>query len=307
MTSIPEFELTTIRGDEPGPKTLILAGVHGDEFEPMVAVRRLTKILCRQSIRGEVTLAPILNQSAWQQKRRTGSDGLDLARTFPGRIDGSVTERVAWAADQLIRRADYLIDMHTGGTQLRLWPLSGFLLHADLEVLERQRAMARAFNLPVVWGTDPTLNGRTLSSARDANVPAIYVEYLGAAPFCREAVHALVSGCLQTMTMLGMLEGELPASQVRYWAEDDRLGAGHLQVCHPAPHGGSFEALVDLGQLVDAGQQLGWLIEPPTSQRTASQRTAIVAGNSGRVVCLAGPRPVPTGYGLAVVAEFASV
>lgn len=39
--------------------------------------------------------------------------------------------------------------------------------------------MARAFGLPLIWGTDPTLPGRSLSVARDANVPAIYAEYLG--------------------------------------------------------------------------------------------------------------------------------
>ena len=43
--------------------------------------------------------------------------------------------------------------------------------------------MARAFNLPLIWGTDASLEGRSLSVARDAAVPAIYAEYLGGGVF----------------------------------------------------------------------------------------------------------------------------
>ena len=35
-----------------------------------------------------------------------------------------------------------------------------------------QRLMARAFNLPVVWGTDGRFKGTSLSVAREAGVPA---------------------------------------------------------------------------------------------------------------------------------------
>ena len=54
---------------------------------------------------------------------------------------------------------------------LAVLPLVGYGLHGDESVLEGQRQMARAFNLPVVWGTDASLEGRSLSVARDANPP----------------------------------------------------------------------------------------------------------------------------------------
>src|SRR5690606_15795215 len=110
---------------------------------------------------------------------RTGPDGLDLARSCPGKEQGSLTEQVAREISTLIESVDYLIDMHTGGRMYEIYPLSGYMLHPDTEVLASQRTMARAFGLPIQWGTSPYLDGRTLSVARDAGVPAIYTEYGG--------------------------------------------------------------------------------------------------------------------------------
>ncbi|HAH45285.1 MAG TPA: succinylglutamate desuccinylase, partial [Planctomycetaceae bacterium] len=52
-----------------------------------------------------------------------------------------------------------------------------YTLHSNPEILDMQRRMALALNLPVVWGTSAHLNGRSLSAARDLGVPAIYAEW----------------------------------------------------------------------------------------------------------------------------------
>lgn len=171
----------TITGHVDGPKLLITGGVHGDEFEPMAAIRRLTKLINFCSLRGEVTLVPVVNEAAFERKHRWAEDGLDLARVCPGRVDGSVTERTAYALSEMIRATEYYIDLHTGGTTLSVFPLAGYVLHKSPDILNLQRDMAMAFNLPLIWGTSGNLDGRSLSVARDANVAAIYAEYEGAA------------------------------------------------------------------------------------------------------------------------------
>lgn len=168
-----------------------------------------------------------------------------------------MTERVAHALTELIRSADYYIDLHTGGTRLRVLPLVGYMLHPDPAVRERQQRMAHAFNLPLVWGTDYRLQGRSLSVARDAGVPAIYAEYHGAAGCDPAGVDALVNGCLNVLAVLDMLNREMPPSRVEHVIEDSRAGSGHMQVCHPAPMGGFFEPAVVLGQTVKIGDPLG--------------------------------------------------
>src|ERR1043166_8081406 len=112
-----------IAGQGSGPHLLITGGVHGDEFEPPLAIRRLMQHPDLAAGRGRVTLVPVANEAAFARDQRVAEDGLDLARTCPGRADGSVTERTAWALAELIRTADYYIDLHTGGTTLSIWPL----------------------------------------------------------------------------------------------------------------------------------------------------------------------------------------
>jgi predicted deacylase len=240
-----------------GPHLLIVAGVHGDEFEPMAAVGRLWRELQSTQVGGRISLLPIVNQPAFLRGQRTAEDGLDLARTMPGRSDGSVTEQVAAALTPLIRQADYLIDLHTGGRLFRILPMAGYMLHADAAVLDAQRAMARAFNLPIIWGTTPQLEGRTLSVARDAGVPAIYVEAGGGAGFDTGAVELCVAGCLNVAGALGLIERESPTCAIEHIVEDARDKSGHLQAQHPAPVSGWYEPLARLGDRIAAGEELG--------------------------------------------------
>src|SRR5438067_896696 len=110
-----ELRSRIIVGCKPGPSLLITGGVHGDEYEPMAAVRELIQSLNPQRFCGKITLVPVVNEPAFARPSRTADDGLDLARTCPGRPNGTITQRVAHALSGLIRQADYYIDLHTGG------------------------------------------------------------------------------------------------------------------------------------------------------------------------------------------------
>ncbi len=291
-----------IAGEHPGPHLLITGGVHGDEFEPMAAVRKLSRELRPEELRGKVTLVPVVNEPAFRLGQRCGGDGLDLARTCPGRADGSVTERIAFALSQLIRSANLYIDLHTGGTRLMVLPLTGYVLHPDREVLEQQRRMARAFGLPLVWGTDPNLPGRSLSVARDADIPAIYAEYLGGGRFDPAGVVAYVNGCRNVMTEFGMLD-ERPATptQAPLVFEDSRPGSGHMQVNHPAPCEGFFESAVELGQKVQAGDLLGTICD------SLGQRVEVIRSRyTGMVIVLHTFPRIEAGVSVAVVLEVLS-
>lgn len=293
-----KIQTKTLIGSTDGPHLLLTGGVHGDEFEPMVALRRLARRLEPARLRGRVTLAPVVNVSAYRQRHRCGSDGLDLARSCPGKPDGTVTERAAHALSQLIRAADVYVDLHTGGTTLAVFPLVGYMLHPDVALLETQRKMAHAFNLPVVWGTTPHLEGRSLSVARDAGIPALYAEYHGAATCDPAGVEDYIEGCLNVMAVLGMIERELPSSRVRYVVEDARENAGYLQIQNPAPCAGYFEPAVRLGDCVEAGQPLGRI-----SDVLGDEELLIPATQDGIVLVLRTYPYVDAGDSLAVILE----
>lgn len=301
-----QIESVEFSGPESGPHVLITGGVHGDEFEPPLAIRRLISRMDSESnatplLKGRLTCVPIVNQAAFRRGQRAAEDNLDLARVCPGRSDGSITEQTAAALTALIRSADFYIDLHSGGTAYSVLPLAGYMLHPDPSVLDRQRLMARSFNLPVVWGTSPDLDGRSLSVARDAGVPAIYAEYHGSGQCDPEGVAAYETGCLNLLAELGMIDRQRPESRIRHWVDDPRPGSGHMQRCYPAPVTGLFESSVRLGERVAAGELIGHIWTAP---RTAA--VAIHSEQSGILLTLRTFSRVLEGDSLAVIMELES-
>jgi len=276
-----QLKTITIDGKSTGPHLLILAGVHGDEFEPMAAVRRLAKVLSPENVKGRVTLVPVVNEEAFLRGARCAGDGLDLARTCPGKADGSHTEQVAFAISELIKTADYLIDLHTGGNVMSLFPLAGYTLHPDEKVLSTQRRMAKAFNLPLIWGSDPNLDGRTLSVARDSNVPAIYAEWKGGGGCQPDGVRDYVDGCLNVMGELQMIEHSAPESRIEKIVEENHAGAGLLTGDYLSPIDGLFEAAVSLWDDVEEGSLIGTV-----SDVLGENAAQIKSTGKGKVICL---------------------
>ena len=290
---------TTCReATEPGPHLLITGGVHGDEFEPMAAIRQLISSPSLKLLRGKLTLVPVVNEPAFLRGHRAGPDDQDLARTCPGDPNGSTTEQIAHALSELIQAADHYIDLHTGGTTLQVLPMVGYVMHPDEEILDQQRAMARAFNLPIIWGTDHRLPGRSLSVARDAGVPAIYTEDLGGARCDPEGVAAYVKGCLNVMQSLEMIDREPPASRIRHIVEDRRENSGHMQICHRSPLTGYFEPAVQLGEHITAGAPLGTV-----SDLLGEKQEIVPAEQTGLVLVLKTFPRVEQEDALAVILE----
>lgn len=283
-----------IDSGHPGPRLLITAGVHGDEYEPLMAAFRLIEAIGSRLSHGSVTIVPGVNGTAVDAHLRCGSDGLDLARTCPGDPDGSPTQADAHAVSLLIRSCDALIDLHTGGRLFDIHPMAGYMVHPDLSVLSASRAMALSFGLPLLWGTDPAPDGRTLSVARDAGIPAIYVEYGGGASVRSHIADAYFEGCLNVMARLSMLsEDRHWAGRPAHWIEDAEPNKGHLQSKMPSPCNGVFVPSVTLGALVHRGDTWGDVIDMHTGCRTA-----VTAEDTGLVLFLRAEAVVSKGESL---------
>lgn len=298
MTSAISLSQRTIEGTARGPHLVITAGVHGDEFEGMAACRRLIAELDPKRLSGKVTIVPVVNEQAFLCGQRTAEDGLDLARRCPGNPAGSITDRIAVALTRLIQSADYYIDLHSGGAARCVAPLAGYMVHSDAAILDKQRRMAKAFNLPLVWGTSSALEGRSLSVARDAGVPAIYTEYLGSGVCNEQGVDDYYEGCLNVMRELEMIERATPYNKVERVVEDIRPDSGHLQIAHPAPITGYFEPAVKLWQEVRVGELIGRVVNS-----VGNEVRDIHAQSGGIVICLMTFSSVLAGTGLVVVLE----
>ena len=288
-------EVLAVVGTQPGPTLLVVGAVHGDEYEGPTAIPRFLAELDATALRGTVIGIPVLNEPAFYNTTRGNPDDQqNLARVFPGRPDGTVTERIAHAATALMARCDAFCDLHAAGTFYELHPWAGYAVVADAAVLGTQRRMAFAFGLDFVWGT-PMGPGRSLAAAAELGIPAIYVEQRGAGQ-CRPAdVARNVAGLHGLCAALGLTDGEF-ATSTRWWRESSEADEGHLQVDHPAPCRGLFEPKVALWDEVAEGDTLGWVGSPG-----GGQRQTVRAARAGRVAMLRVAPPVNVDDYLAVV------
>jgi len=105
------------------PRVTITCGVHGDEgpWSALAVRRALAEPLAQ--LTGSVRVILAANPTAIEADARTSPlDQLDLNRTFPGKTDGSHTERLAAALAELVEGSDVLIDLHGGGS----WCVNAF-------------------------------------------------------------------------------------------------------------------------------------------------------------------------------------
>src|SRR5215831_19018183 len=97
-------------GREAGPTVVVLAGVHGDEYEGIVAIPEIFRRLDPSAMRGTFIAVPICNVPAYLAATRSSPiDGLNMARVFPGDPHGTITQRIAhWLGERIMRHADLI-------------------------------------------------------------------------------------------------------------------------------------------------------------------------------------------------------
>lgn len=286
--------LLTVTGAAAGPTLVVTAGVHGDEYEGIEAIARLYQQLDPAHLRGRLLMVPVCNMPAYEAIQRSSPvDGLNLARTFPGDANGTITERIAhWITEELLRQADFYIDLHSGGIAATIPTLVGYV-HDDGELGQRSRAAALAFGTPVLWGHPlPLPPGRTISAATDLGVPSLYTEAPGGGHAREGDVAAFTQGVINVMCHLGIMTGN-PTPQP---CTHDLYGDGNLDRVIAAPVAGFFRADVALLEDVYAGQQLGTIVD-----FAGEQLAAVVSERDGVVIMLRRLHRVNAGDGLAQV------
>ena len=282
----------------PGPVLIVNGATHGDEFEGPTLLRRWIDSWRPRDLQGTVVLIPVLNEAAFAAEQRCHpTDEGNLARAFPGDVDGPPTARLAHLFDtQILAHATHYVDLHSGGKALELHPWVGYISGSDLEAT--QRKMAACFDQFGCWA-GPYLPGRTLSAAFTRNIAAIYTECRGAGDVRPADLAALEQGLQNLLREIGCIRDVQPtlvpqAFHLSVDAEDT-----HLQVHHPAPAAGTFEAHAAPGESVTTDQKIG--VIRPTTQGTA---IPILANRSGTIVLRRHLPDVQPGDALFVIIPF---
>ena len=141
--------ITVIRNGH-GPTALLTGANHGDEYEGAIALTKLASTLSPAGVNGCVIILPFMNYPAFRAGTRTSPiDRGNLNRSFPGRPDGTVTEKIAdYVQRHLLPRADFVLDIHSGGKTLDFLPFAAIHVLEDKAQQARCAAAMHAFNAP---------------------------------------------------------------------------------------------------------------------------------------------------------------
>jgi len=121
-TQIP---ITTITGTHPGPVLALIAGNHGYEYPPILALQKLRAHIDDGELSGKLIVVHVANMPSFLGRTVYFSpvDGKNLNRVYPGQSDGTVSQRIAYAITrEVIEKADYVLDLHCGDGNESLRP-----------------------------------------------------------------------------------------------------------------------------------------------------------------------------------------
>lgn len=195
-----EIPFGLVEGEKPGPCLLVTAGVHASEYCSIEAALRLMK-RSPAGLTGTILVLPILNMAGFRRRSIyvMPEDGRNLNRMFPGRPDGSVSERLAdWLVTKVYPQADAYLDLHGGDLSEALEPFSLFPSGS-----EASKALAVAFGLPVAVSAGG--EGYTINAAGRLGVPSIIAEVSGNGLWDEAGVDEMTAGIDRALHHLGMI------------------------------------------------------------------------------------------------------
>lgn len=117
--------LCVIKGKYEGPIFTIVAGVHGYEYPPIVALQRLMSSINPKELHGTLLIIPIANAASFYKRSPflNPIDNKNLNTAFPGSEKGSITDKIAhWITTQVIPISNVFLDVHGGDANEDLIP-----------------------------------------------------------------------------------------------------------------------------------------------------------------------------------------
>ena len=257
---------------------ILCGGIHGDEYEPQIVLRRLIDELSPSDVNGRLVIIPTLNFPASQKGSRLSPlDGHNMNRVFPGKPDGTPTERLAaFLYSEVFPSFDLLVDVHSGGGDYRVVPMIfGFsapgcqVSNGDLEKV--MEGWGYRF-IQYVDGIASTSAG----SSPTAGVASVEIEGGSGGAITGSDVDIMYAGIVRGLRNYGVLNGpkeEASADVIRVdVTEADQ---------YAAPADGIVEHQVELGAAVQEGQVVA-LLHPASGAE--SEPIEIVAPRTGYIL-----------------------
>ena len=253
-TTVP---ISIVHGTRPGPALALTAGVHGQEYTPVIALQRLLRTVDPKSLAGTLILVHVANLPSYLSRTiyYSPADGKNLNRVFPGTADGTLSERIAFTITRdVIERATHVIDLHCGDGNESLRPYTYWITTGPAGVADAGKQMALAFGFDHIVvdrerPLDPKASVYLSNTAITRGKPALTIESGGLARTDEASIAAIERGIAGVLRQLGMrAEGPPPVAQPILIERSEVLRSSGT---------GIFYAAVERGHTVAAGTLIG--------------------------------------------------
>lgn len=286
---IAELPVKVIKGIKEGPVFTIVAGIHGYEYPPIVALQKLMSEIKPERLSGTVVIVPVANVAGFYGRSvfYNPEDGKNLNRVFPGKADGTISERLAdLITKEIITGSDVFLDIHAGdGSE----DLVDFICYYDNKETPRQTAMARklsdasGFKLKVRYpfNLKPEQPAEyAFKQATRQGVTALSIEAGKLGNVQEESVELIQKGVMNMLASMRMYTPDkLTGSEKSEWL----TGQAYVK----ATAKGIFYSDLKSGASVTEGQYLGYITD-----LFGKKLTEVKAPKSGLILYKVGTPPV---------------
>lgn len=296
--------ITIIHGTKPGPVLTLNAGIHGTEYVPVIALQRIGQEINPDELSGILILVQVANIPSFQGRGVYNNpiDFKNLNRVYPGKADGTFSERLAFTlSNEIISKSDYYIDLHGGEFNESLLNFLYFYYGCpDAEICRKSRMMAHAMGnrylIPYDYNSIPDSLPSKYSEyeAMRQGVPAIVAEFGDRGEVNPSILDFAVKGIINIMRTLGMLEGEtFVVNNPIYMLDEEFLDS---------KNDGIFYPLFEKGHYVTKGALLGF-----TTDYWGKRIEEFVAPYSGIIISIYLSPVVNKGDGVIHMAKVSDV
>ena len=242
-----QMPVVIINGRKDGPTMCLTAGTHPCEYQGIAAVIRVCKETKPDDLSGAVIGVPVLSMAGFASRTPYVNpiDNINVSRAFPGRPDGTLSERIMHVlVNDIVKQSDFRIDCHGGDYDERLSPNTYFSKIGDKKHDETAEILARIYGFRYVIERPAASIFTTTTVA-----PSIVAECGGIKTLLESDIAQHVEGIRNAMKFFKMTEGR-PRIRVKQLFVKD--------FCYvKAEKGGLFYSMVDIDDEVKKEQKIG--------------------------------------------------
>ena len=238
--------VAVLNGAHEGKRLYLQAASDGDELNGVGVLARLLPRLDASAFSGELVCVGVVNAFGFQAgTHRNPIDDTKVNRTYPGKAEGSSSERLAATTFEVAKQADLILDLHQGSTS-RMIGECRVRCGVNHRLHDRCSELAKAFDTGFVLDRKGP-EGQLARVAPDEGIPTVDPELGGSVGWDEASIQLGIEGVMNVLGYYDFLERSVsPGTQRR----------AHRFEQYGAPRGGLVEFTAPLGEEVSVGTPL---------------------------------------------------